>query len=110
MTDTCEVLVVLVAVLESDMNHDVFFLWYNEDTQACVFHKGCGKNLEQESNGVFELPVEIVLINVRTTSLSSSLSELVPIEDTTITIANSEHLQCLKPCRKSAGMVSRRWW
>ena len=38
MAETCEVLVVLVAVLESDMNHDVFFPLYDEDTQACAYH------------------------------------------------------------------------
>ena len=57
MAETCEVLVVLVAVSESDMNHDVFLLRYNEDTQACAYHEGCGTQLEQESNGVFEVPV-----------------------------------------------------
>ena len=75
--------------------------------------EGCGTKLELESNGFFEWPVEIVLGNARTTSLNSSLPELERIEDMTITIANSEHLQCLKhACRtggKSAGMVSCRW-
>ena len=65
-----------------------------------AYHEGCGTKLEQESNGVFELPVEIVLGNVRTTSLNSSLSELEQIKDMTITIANSEHLQCLKRARQ----------
>ena len=57
MAEKCEVLVVLVAVSESDMSHDVFFPCYDEDTQACAFHQGCGTRLELESNGVFELPV-----------------------------------------------------
>ena len=57
MAETCEVLVVLVAVLESDINHDVFFLRDNEDTQACAYHEGRGRKLELESNVVFELPV-----------------------------------------------------
>ena len=50
----------------SDMSHDVFFPCHDEGTQACVHHEGCGTKLELESNGVFELPVEIVLGNVRT--------------------------------------------
>ena len=57
MAETCEVLVVLVAVLESDINHDVFYPRDNEDTQACAYHEGRGRKLELESNGVFELPV-----------------------------------------------------
>ena len=84
MTETCEV---LVAVSESDMSQ----MWY---------HDGCGMKLELESNGIFELSAEIVLGNVRTTSLNSSLSELEQIKDTTITIANSEHLQFLKRARQ----------
>ena len=63
-------------------------------------YEGCGTKLELESNQFFEWPVEIVLGNARTTSLNSSLPELERIEDMTITIANSEHLQCLKgACR-----------
>ena len=58
MAETCEV---LVAVSESDMSHTVFFPCYDEGTQACAYHEGCGTKLELESNGVFELPVEIVL-------------------------------------------------
>ena len=64
MAETCEV---MVAVSESDMRHDVFFLCHDEGTQACAYHEGCGTKLELESNGVFQLPVEIVLHNARTT-------------------------------------------
>ena len=66
----------------------------------CAYHEGCGTKLELESNGVFELPVEIVLAYVRTASVNSSLSKLERIEDMTITIANSKHLQCLKRARQ----------
>ena len=34
MAETCEVLVVLVPVSESDMNHDVFFPYYDEDVRT----------------------------------------------------------------------------
>ena len=104
MAETCEV---LVAVSESDMSHDVFFPCHDEGTQACAYHEGCGTKLELESNGVFELPVKIVLHNARTTGkngktdLNSSLSELEQIEGMTIAIASSEHPKCLKcagPC------------
>ena len=94
---SCEV---VVAVSESDMSHDVFFLCCCKDTEVFVYHEGCGTKLELESNGVFELPVEIVLGNVRTTSFNSSLSELERIEDMTITVAKSEHLQCLMRARQ----------
>ena len=57
MAETYEVLVALVAVSESDMSHNVFFPCYDEDTQACAYHEGCGTRLELESNEVFELPV-----------------------------------------------------
>ena len=73
--ETCEV---LVAVSENDTSHDVFFPCYDEGIQACVCHEGCGTKLELESNGVFEMPVEIDLGNVRTTSLKSSLSDVEP--------------------------------
>ena len=105
MTETCEV---LVAVSQSDRSHDVFFPCYDEVAQACAYHEGCGTKLELESNGVFDLPVESVLHNARTTGkngnsgLNSSLSELEQIEDMTIVIASSEHLQCLKRARQRA--------
>ena len=58
------------------------FPCYDEGTHACAYHEGCGTKLELESNGVLELPVEIVLHNAQmtgkngTTGLNSSLSEL----------------------------------
>ena len=61
-----------------------------------AYYEGCGTKLELESNGFFEWPVEIVLGNARTTSLNSPLPEVERIEDMTFTVANSEHLQCLK--------------
>ena len=86
MAGTCEV---LVAVSDtSDMSHE-----------------RCGTKLELDSNGVLELPVDIVLHNARTTgkngksSVFSSLSELEQIENMMITIANSEHMRCLKRAR-----------
>ena len=99
MAETCEV---LVAVSESHMSHDVLFPCHDEGTQACAYHEGCGTKLELESNGVFELPVEIVLHDARTTGksgnsgLSSSLSELEQIEGMTIKIASSEHPKCVE--------------
>ena len=50
MAETCEV---LMAVSESDMSHDVFFpcndeACYDEGTQACAYHEGCGTKLELE--------------------------------------------------------------
>ena len=48
------------------MSHDVFFPCYDEGTQACAYHEGCGMKLELDSNGVFEVPVEIILHNART--------------------------------------------
>ena len=48
MVETCEV---LVAVSEtSDMSHDVSLTCCYKDTQACVYHEGCGTKLELESN------------------------------------------------------------
>ena len=88
----------LVAVSESDMSHDVFFPCHDKGTQACAYHEGCGTKLELESDGVFELLVEIALRDVLTTGLISSLSELEQIEDATITIANSE--RCLERARQ----------
>ena len=70
-----------------------------------MYHDGCGLKLELEPIGVFELPVEIVPHNARTTGkncnsgLLSSLSELEQIEDMTVTIAKSEHTECLKRAR-----------
>ena len=74
--------------------------------------------LELEPIGVFELPVEIVPHNARTTGkncnsgLLSSLSELEQIEDMTATIAKSEYTECLKRARlaeRAPLKVSRRW-
>ena len=104
MAETCGV---LVAVSESDMGHHVFFPCYDEGTQACAYHEGCGTKLELESNGVFELPGEIVLHSARTTGkngnsgLNSSLSELEQTEGMTIASPSSEHpkrLKCAGPC------------
>ena len=69
MAETCDV---LLAVSESDMSHDVFFPCYDEGTQACAHHEGCGTRLELESNVVFKLPV-----------LSSTSSPTLGIEKTT---------------------------
>ena len=94
MEKTCEVVVAVSQRATGVM------MCHDESTQACAYHKGCGTKLELESNGVFELPVEIVLHNARTTGkngnsgLNSSLSELEQIEDMTITIAKSDHPKC----------------
>ena len=98
---------VLMAVSEmSDMSHDVFFPCCYKGTDVCAYSEGCGLKLEPESNGVFELPVEIVPHNARTTGekgkigLVSSLSKLGQIEGMVITIANSEYMRCLKRARQ----------
>ena len=65
-----------------------------------------GQVRPQQTNGVFDWPVEIVPHNARTTGkngnsgLYSSLSELEQIEDMTITIANSGRPNCLKRTRQ----------
>ena len=68
MTKTSEV---VVAVSESDMNHDVFFPCYGEGTCVSAYHEGCGMKLEVEQ-----------------------------IDDMAITIANPEHTSCLKRARQ----------
>ena len=99
-----------MAVSETnDMSHDVFFPCCDESTEVCVYHEGRRSKLELEPNGVFELPVEIVPHNARTTGkngssgLASSLSELGQIEGMVITIANSKYMRCLKRARKATG-------
>ena len=79
------------------------------------------RNLKLESNRALELPVEIVLHNVRTIrenakfGFVSSLSELEQFEGMMITIANSKYVRCMKCAviefrRRSAGNFSLRWW
>ena len=104
VAESCEV---LVAVSETtDMSHDVSFPCCYKGTQACAYHEGGETKLDLQSDGVFELPVEIVLQNARTTGtngksgLFSSLSELEQIVDMMITIANSEYMRCLKRARQ----------
>ena len=80
MAEACKVS--MAASETNNMSHDVFFPCCGEGTEACAYHEGCGTKLELESNGVFELPVEIVPHNARTTgkngnsTVVSSLSEL----------------------------------
>ena len=100
MAETCEV---VVAVSESDMSRDVFFVTTKvpKRVRATGMWNETGAGVR-----VFELPVEIVLHTARMTGkngnsgLNSSLSELEQIKDMTIAIANSEHLQCLKRARQ----------
>ena len=62
--------------------------------------------MELESNGVFDLPVELILHKVRTIGLNGNsgsvllFSDLEQIEGMTITIVNSEHPTCLKRARQ----------
>ena len=93
MIQTCKVSMTVSET--NNMSHDVIFPWCDE--------------------GVFELPVEIVPHDARTTGekrkigLASSLSELGDIGCMTITIANSECVSC--PKRKTmspAGGVHAR--
>ena len=65
MAETCEVLVTVSET--SDMSHNVFFLRSNSGTKACTYHEECGTKQDLESNGGFELPVELVLRNARAT-------------------------------------------
>ena len=96
MAETCEV---LMAVSEGDMSHDVFFPCHDEGTQACAFHEGCGTKLEPVSNGVFQLPVNLVVHNARTpgkndnSGLFSSLSDVEQIEGRMVAIASSKFAQ-----------------
>ena len=68
----------------------------------------CGTKLDLQSNGVFELPVEIVLRNARTTGTNGmhvrfvliTFSELEQIEEMMITLANSEYVSCLKRAKQ----------
>ena len=104
VAETCKVLVEVSET--SDMSHDVSFSCCYRGTEVCAHHEGCGMELELDSNGVFEWPVEIVPLNARTigkngnSGLHSSLSELEQIDDMTITIANSGRLKCLKRGRQ----------
>ena len=80
------------------MSHDVFFCHYR-GTKVCAHHEGCGMKRELESNGVFELPVEIVPHNARTIgkNCNSGLSQ------------NARSVQDSGSRRESEVGIYRRW-
>ena len=56
-----------------------------QEYEAYAIHEGCGTKLGSESNGVFEVPAELIMHNVRSengnSGLFSSPSELEQIEE-----------------------------
>ena len=65
MAETCKV---TMAVSETnEMSHDAFFPCCDVGAEVCMYHEGWRSKLELDPNGLFELPVEIVSHDARTT-------------------------------------------